>query len=92
MLKGTCKVVKNKNTCNYAPLIEVFMQDWFIKEEEIKWMPLSTSKGANEQTTKHIIKHFQSTWRSHYVSKANHHDRQHQLRWNEFTIQPPSIV
>jgi hypothetical protein len=32
------------------------MQYWFIKEEEIKQMPLSTSKGANKQTTKHIKK------------------------------------
>jgi hypothetical protein len=37
------------------------MQDWFLKEKEIKQMPLSTSKGVNEQTTKHIQKHLQST-------------------------------
>lgn len=64
MLKGTCKVVENKNICNYAPLIEVFMQDWFLEEEEIKQVPLSTSNGANEWTTKHIQKHFQNTWKS----------------------------
>jgi hypothetical protein len=61
MLKGTCKVVESKNICNYFPLIEVFMQNLFIKEKEIKQMPLLTSKGANEQTTKHIQNYLQST-------------------------------
>jgi len=39
MLKGTSKVVESKNICNFAPLIEVFMQDWFEKEEGTEHVP-----------------------------------------------------
>ncbi len=84
MLKGTCKVVKNKNMWNYAPLIEVFMQYWFIKEEEIKQMPLSTSKGANKQTTKHIKK--TSKVHENHIMCQESTTMIGKLRWNEFTF------
>jgi len=47
MLKGTNKVVESKVICNHVPLIEIFMQNWFMKEETTKQVPPSSSKGAN---------------------------------------------
>jgi len=39
-------VVENKNICNCTPLIEVFIQDWFLKEETPKQIPPSSFKGV----------------------------------------------
>jgi len=57
MLKGTNKVVESKDICNHVPLIEVFMQNWFMKEETTKQVPPSSSKGASGCTKKKSITH-----------------------------------
>ncbi len=57
MLKGTSKVVESKNICNFAPLIEVFMQDWFEKEEGTEHVPPSTFKGVGGCMVEQIRQH-----------------------------------
>jgi hypothetical protein len=52
MLKGTNEVVENKVICNHVPLIEVFMQNWFMKEKTTKQLPPSSSKDASGCTKK----------------------------------------
>ncbi len=32
MLNGTMKIKENKNICNSTPIIEMFMQEWFLEE------------------------------------------------------------
>jgi hypothetical protein len=36
MLKGILVRLKKKDICNFVPLIEVFMQEWFLGEETPK--------------------------------------------------------
>jgi hypothetical protein len=57
MLKGTNKVVENKIIWNHVPLIEVFMQNWFMKEKTTKQVHPSSSKGASGCTKTKSITH-----------------------------------
>jgi hypothetical protein len=53
MLKGTNRVVENKDICNSTPLIEIFMQDWFSKEKTLELVLPSSSKGASGCKAEH---------------------------------------